>query len=83
MTETLYKFEPCLEVSKFSRTIPGNRRNGMISILILEWFVILFRSQSGDKMTQGTAGFSRDASSKSSKSRDNQKSQNVQTFKAN
>lgn len=41
MTEQLYKFEPRLEVSEFSKTVPDDRSDGMISILILEWFVIL------------------------------------------
>ena len=41
MTEQLYKFEPRLEVFEFSKTVPDDRSDGMISILILEWFVIL------------------------------------------
>lgn len=37
----LYKFEPRFEASELSKTVPDDRRDGMISILILEWFVIL------------------------------------------
>jgi len=56
MTEQLYKFEPPRpKVSGFSKTVPDDRRDGMISILI---FGMIRNSlgRSGDEMSQGMAG---------------------------
>lgn len=60
----MYKFEPRLEACELSKTVPDDpqRRNdfntdfGMVRNSL---------GQSGDKMSRGTAGFSRGASSKS------------------
>jgi len=74
MTEQLYKFEPRLEVFEFSKTVPDDRSDGMISILILEWFVILSEWKQ-DVARQGRIFVER-VPPESSKSRENQKIRN-------
>lgn len=71
VTGELYKFEPCLEVSEFSKIVPDDRRDGMISILILEWFVIILSVRVAIRCRKAQPDFSWNVSPKSPKSKDN------------